>query len=1389
MRALCITSHDPFHPLRHREVKEIGKRRMIRTLAPKINAPYIATLNGQVILRAEWGRKINDGDLLTFVVLPRGGGGGGGSNPLRIVLSIALMVIAPGIGGMIGNAFGLTGTAFSIAGTAVSWGSIFGFGVSMIGSALINALIPPPKAPSMGGAATSGGYGGQSASPTYNLQAQGNQARLEAAIPVQYGRIISFPDFAAQPYLEYAGNEQYLFQLFCLGAGEYSIESIRIEDTPVANFEEITVQVVAPGVSPTLFPTNVVSASEVSGQELITVNEYIGPFTVNAPATSCYWIGIDLVCPRGLYYANDQGGMSGMSASAQIEARLINDSGSPLGGWVTLGNETISAASSTVIRKSYRYSVANGRYEVRVKRTDSKINTARYGHDLMWAGLRGYLHDALDYGNVTLIAMRARATNNLSSQSARKVNVISTRKLPIWNGTSWSAPTATRSIAWALADAARNADYGASMPDARLDMAGLLALDATWAARGDSFDGRFDNFLPWWEATQKIAGAGRARPFLQGGNLYVVRDQAQTTPVVLFNQRNIVRGSLTIDYLMPTDDTADAVDVSYFDQDVWQPRRALAKLPGSSAAKPAKADMFGVVNRAQAYREGMYQAAANRYRRKLIKFTCEQEGFIPSFGDLVAISHDMPAWGKGGEVIAWDYASSNLTLSEPVTFTDGATHYIGLARANGSVSGPYIVTATAEADVVHLTTPMDMTPYTGGNQERTRFAFGPGETWRQLARVVTIRPRGTETVDIECVNEDPSVHTADVGVTAPPVQSSQLPGTAKAPVVTALYLSAQPGAPLSLIASWPPATGADHYLLEQSGDGGLTWQRTLDTTGTDARAEALAEGSTLVRVAAVGLLRGPWIQASYASAYAEALLRVPAAPAGFAVTLSSSGARLAWAANTETDLSGYELRDGPSWELGTQLYRGNSTELTLPADWSGTRNFYLRAYISTSRGDSFSAISSATVTLSVPSAPTFTGHITGPEVVLDWSPAALTGGQLPVAGYRLYEGATFGGATLIAELTSTTWRAQAAWLGNRTYWLTATDTRGQVGSAAQASIVISAPPAPALSSQIIANNVLLFWEATPGTLPIATFEVRKGATWAGAEIIGQKSGGFTSVMEVAGGEFTYWVAAIDTAGNVGTPQPVATTVAAPADYVLKALVESTFTGSITGGAVDDGGVVLGLDATETWQDHFSTRGWATPQAQIDAGYPIYAQPGTGSGTYEETFDYGATLAASRVTVSYTGEIVAGTPTLACEIAVSANGSSWTTYADSTQIYATAFRYVRVRIAATGAGVLWRLAALSMRLDAQLKTFSGTVAAVAGDSGGTTVYLTDDRTAGGNKVFIDVDSLTITPQGTTSVSAVYDFTDAPNPLSFKVLLFNSTTGARVSGTASFTIRGF
>jgi len=841
-KATCIYHRDPFHPHRSREVRELTGPAQIKHLAPKTKQPFIILRNGEAVLRADWDQVISTGDLLSIVLLPQGGGDDGGSNVLQVILMIVVAVLSFYTGGAVGAAYG------------AGYGAAAQAAVGIVGAVLVNALVPPPKPQGLNSQA-----GGDSvaASPTYNIAAQGNAARLEGAIPVQYGRMVIYPDFAAAPYVEYAGNEQYLYQLFCIGVGRFDVGQIRIEDTAIENFEEVQYEIVGPGEVLDLFPSAVTTSVEVSGQEALTGVE-IGPFVANAAGTLTTRIAVDLVFPRGLYLAEDNGSLSPKTVNLTISARKVDDDGSPIGAWVALASEAIAAATATPLRYSLSYSLASGRYEVKLVRTDTKDTSTRAGHELVWAGLRAYLQDARTFGDVTLLAVKIRATNNISQQSSRKINVDCTRKLYQWTGSAWAGEYSTRSIAWALADACKTV----GLPDSRIDLDKLLELDETWTARGDTFNGRFDSTTTFWEAVTKIAQAGRCKAFMQGGVMCFVRDQEVSLPVALFSMRNIIRGSFSLNFITPSEDTADSVEVSYFDDTTWKPRRLTCALPASSALKPAKVSLFGVTNRAQANREGTYMAAANRYRRTLIKFATEMDGFIPSYGDLVAINHDLPQWGQFAEVVAWDAGTLTMTLSEPMTWGSG-THYVGLRRRDGSVSGPYVVTAGDSVYKLVLAETPDITPYVGTEEERTHITFGWGDTWAQLGRIVSIKPRDEYTVDVVCVNEDPNVHSADIGIFAPPVSSSQLPTPQSAPALIGLSARSMPGAPDQMLLTWQPSPGAEYYIVEQSADG-LSWNRTGETRASNYTAISLYGSQTIVRVAAIGTLRGAYATLNYA---------------------------------------------------------------------------------------------------------------------------------------------------------------------------------------------------------------------------------------------------------------------------------------------------------------------------------------------------------------------------------------------------------------------------------------------------------------------------------------------------------------------------------------------
>ena len=833
-----------------REGMIVGRgRRMVR------EHTFVVQVNGEWLLQAAWARRLKADDVVLVALLP--GKGGGGSNPLQIVAMVALAVATAGAaaawGPALGAAMGLAGTTATAVG-----GAIIGSAIMIGGSMLLSALFPPAKPPST--------MAREQASPTYTIGAQGNMARLMESIPVQYGRFRVYPDFAAQPYTELDSNQTYLYQLFCLGQGEYDIEEVRIEDTPIGNFEEVQYEVIPPGGAVTLFPDNVVTSNAVQGVELKGPNEEghvsVGPFVANPAGTKTNKLAVDIVFPAGLFYANDDGGLDSRGANWTITAHPIDDDGNSAGSAFTLGNESYSNATNTPQMMTYRYDVPEGRYSVSAIRTSEKDMSSRAGNTLQWGGLRAYLPSTRNYGDVTLLATIIRATNNLNQSTARRINVIGTRKLRTWHPVSgWSSSTmATRNPAWALADVCKNAAYGRGLRDSRINLTALYRLAQIWADRGDTFDGVFDTATTLWDALTRIARVGRAMPMYYAGVIDFIRNEPKTVKTQMFTPMNIVTNTFSVDYVFPEHDSPDHVIVEFINEDTWQEDEVVCALPGSAKLRPFRLQVPGIVKRAQAWREGISLAAQNRDQRRFVSLQTELEGNIPRYGDLVEISHDVPAWGLTGFTEDYDPATRRLTTSEPLKWWPGENHYINLRKRDGSPDGPYRVTAGSHDREMVIADPIDghsIYVSDGQGEEFTHYQFGPGERRSLLAQVLSAAPDEQGRVSLDFVNYAPSVHTAETGGAVPPPNpSSLLPMMPNAPIVdnVTVYASPTPG---QQVISATPARGAERYEFRASGDMGASWID-LGTYQTNTISGHLQAGPWRVQARGIGAMHGPW---------------------------------------------------------------------------------------------------------------------------------------------------------------------------------------------------------------------------------------------------------------------------------------------------------------------------------------------------------------------------------------------------------------------------------------------------------------------------------------------------------------------------------------------------
>ena len=200
----------------------------------------------------------------------------------------------------------------------------------------------------------------------------------------------------------------------------------------------------------------------------------------------------------------------------------------------------------------------------------------------------------------------------------------------------------------------------------------------------------------------------------------------------------------------------------------------------------------------------------------------------------------------------------------------------------------------------------------------------------------------------------------------------------------------------------------------------------------------------------------------------------------------------------------------------------------------------------------------------------------------------------------------------------------------------------------------------------------------------------------------------------------------------------------------------------------ENGVNYVLAKDETYAAHFTANGWTTPQNQVDAGFPLFFEPGANSAWYEEIIDYSTTMGATSITATMTSQTV-GSVTVVPKISVKLNaGDAWTDYNGVASAFANNFRYVKVRydFSAAGGDDLVVMTSLNVKLSLKQKTDggSGTTAATLSTVSGNTGYWV---TVPFNIAFIDTNTPSVQANGTAALIPLVVFNDVPNPVNFQV----------------------
>ena len=649
-------------------------------------------------------------------------------------------------------------------------------------------------------------------------------------------------------------------------------------------------QFVEPGGSVTLFPTNVLSSSEVTGLDVYATNDdeypsdggWIGPYAANTPGTETTKIKIDYAYTSGLGRYKSNGGIGGYSVSAEVQARKIDDLDSPQGSWFDLGSWTDSGSTTTPQRITRSFAVASARYQVRMRRTSrtDKDEQTPSLDKLQWVGLRAVLPGQLTFPQ-SVVAVKIKATNALSQQSSQNFSVTAQRKLPLWNSTTrtWSEPVATSS--WAAAvSAVCQEPWGGEMGDSQIDLDTLWAIDAALQAKSPAwgFNAYIDGAYNLWQLVLEMCQAVCVAPKLTGTVLSFVQDEPGRPVSYELNARNIMRGSFNVTYATWTDDSADDVIIDYLDEDAnFQQRDVQAILPDSESVEPATLNWIGITNRTQAFRVATRYAAMNRWRRVTVTCQVEALGRLMQVGDVVSVNHPRFHNTQAGVVAGWNASSLSLMLESDFSSSDGSEAYISLTRPDGTAWGP--VKLDSIDDGMARLNASDYSAYLlqggdapfswlsdGANSQPTGYALHATKQFQRRMLVQSVSADDIWHYTLTLVNDAPEVAQYD-NLPVPAWNGREQTNVVlPAPKNVAVQWTAATGIATVV---WRAVQGAIQYEVQHSADG-ITWIHdgiTANTSMPIVNASSLNwsgngdAGTIFVRVAAISnTQRSEWTE-------------------------------------------------------------------------------------------------------------------------------------------------------------------------------------------------------------------------------------------------------------------------------------------------------------------------------------------------------------------------------------------------------------------------------------------------------------------------------------------------------------------------------------------------
>ena len=758
-------------------------------------------------------------------------------------------------------------------------------------------------------------------------------------------------------------------------------------------------------------------------------------------------VRVKVSIPSLTYQNPSTGDLTGTSVNFAIE---VQSNGA---GFVQVVNDTVSGKTTTKYQRSYYVALSgNGPWDIRLRRITGDSTEVNTQNKTLLESYTEVIESKLRYPNSALMALRVDASQ-FSSIPKRSYDLKLLRvRIPsnyypetrsyagVWDGTfkiAWSD-----NPAWCFYDLVTNDRYGlgAYIDESQVDKWALYRVakycDAMVPDGHGSYEPRFTCNLylqtreQAYKVVQDMASIFRGMPYWAGGSITVTQDAPQD-PVYQFTAANVVNGDFS--YQGSSAKTRHTVAlVTWCDpQDFYRQKvEYVEDMAGIARYGVVQADVvaFGCTSRGQANRVGKWLLYSEQSEAEIVTFRTGLEGAVVRPGDVVKIADP----GRGGMRLGGRVAAATLTTVTLDQDMPAGNWTISVITPSGGVQERQVGSNNGRS--VGVTSPFSETPQTGAI-----WVLSSTQVQPQLFRVIQVTESSPGEHEVTALAHNPSKFDAvEQGLA---LQSRSI-----------TVLSTAPQAPTGLVANeslyrvkdqalvliqiaWEQVFGALEYQVSYRVNSGntVTLPRVSSTYLEIRNADT---GDYVFTVRAVGVT-GKLGNASTLSQTILGKLMPPDDVQGFVVNRRTTDLLLSWVANTDADLSGYEVRVGSGWDSADLVGQTAGTQLVHDQSQSGQYNYYIRAFDTS--GKYSNNVTTFELTLLAPSTVRqFDVVQSANRLEFRWLPNP----EPEVVAYELREGGAWDTSMFIAEVKSSSYTLPSGFDGQRNFWIKAIASPG-----------------------------------------------------------------------------------------------------------------------------------------------------------------------------------------------------------------------------------------------------------------------------------------------------------------------------------------------------------